>query len=147
MGEVLTVGIIFGMVSWVTWVIATNIRRGHSARAVAALHSKLLDKVTSNQELLAYVESDAGRRFLESSTTSGANPSGRILNAVQAGAITALAGTAMLIVRTEERFDMDGREVLVVCGAILLAIGIGFLVSACISYVLCRSWGLFRTQR
>jgi hypothetical protein len=69
------------------------------------------------------------------------------LNAVQAGFITALAGTAMLIIRTEERIDMDGREVLVVCGSLLLAIGVGFLISACISYVLCRSWGLFRTQK
>jgi len=49
--------------------------------------------------------SQSGRRFLESATTSEANPSGRILNAIQAGAIAALAGGAMLIVRTEERFD------------------------------------------
>jgi hypothetical protein len=146
MQEVLTVGIVFGMVSWVTWVIANAIRRGRTARAVADLHSKLLDKCTSNQELLSYLESEAGRRFLESTTTSGANPSGRILNAVQAGAIAALAGGAMLIVRTEEHFDWDGRQFLVVCGAVLLAIGLGFLVSACISYVLCRSWGLLRSQ-
>jgi hypothetical protein len=146
MQEVLTVAIVFGMVGWVTWVIATTIRRGHTARAVADLHSKLLDKCTSNQELLSYLESQPGRRFLESTTTSGANPSGRILNAIQAGAILSLAGGAMLIVRTAERIDWDGGEFLVVCGSVLLAIGLGYLVSAGISYVLCRSWGLFRSQ-
>jgi len=146
MNEVLTVGIIFGMVSWVTWVIANAIRRGQTARTVANLHSKLLDKCTSNQELLSYLESQSGRRFLESTTTSEANPSGRILNAIQAGAITALAGGAMLIVRTEQRMDWDGREFLLICGAVLLAIGVGYLVSAAMSYVLCRSWGLFRQQ-
>jgi len=113
---------------------------------VADLHSRLLDKCTSNQELLSYLESQPGRRFLESTTTSGSNPSGRILNAVQAGSIAALAGGAMLIVRTEERFDWDGRQFLVIFGSVLLAIGLGFLVSAAISYVLCRSWGLFRSQ-
>jgi hypothetical protein len=146
MQEVLTVAIVFGMVSWVTWVIANAIRRGQTARTVANLHSKLLDKCTSNQELLSYLESQSGRRFLESTTTSEANPSGRILNAIQAGAITALAGGAMLIVRTEQRMDWDGREFLLICGAVLLAIGVGYLVSAAMSYVLCRSWGLFRQQ-
>ena len=146
MQEVLTVAIVFGMVGWVTWVIANAIRRGHTARAVADLHSRLLDKCTSNQELLSYLESQPGRRFLESTTTSGSNPSGRILNAVQAGSIAALAGGAMLIVRTEQRFDWDGRQFLVIFGSVLLAIGLGFLVSAAISYVLCRSWGLFRSQ-
>src|SRR6185369_13798843 len=138
MQEVLTVAIVFGMVGWVVWVIANAIRRGHTARAVADLHSRLLDKCTSNQELLSYLESQPGRRFLESTTTSGSNPSGRILNAVQAGSIAALAGGAMLIVRTEERFDWDGRQFLVIFGSVLLAIGLGFLVSAAISYVLCR---------
>jgi hypothetical protein len=146
MQEVLTVAIVFGMVSWVTWVIASTIRRGHTARAVANLHSKLLDKCTSNQELLSYLESQSGRRFLESTTTSESNPSGRILNAIQAGTIAALAGGAMLIVRTEERLDWDGREFLVIFGSLLLAIGLGYLVSAAVSYVLCRSWGLFRSQ-
>jgi hypothetical protein len=145
MQEVLTVAIVFGMVSWVTWVIASTIRRGHTARAVANLHSKLLDKCTSNQELLSYLESQSGRRFLESTTTSESNPSGRILNAIQAGTIAALAGGAMLIVRTEERLDWDGREFLVIFGSLLLAIGLGYLVSAAVSYVLCRSWGLFRS--
>jgi hypothetical protein len=146
MQEVLTVAIIFGMVSWVTWVIANAIRRGHTARAVANLHSKLLDKCTSNQELLSYLESQSGRRFLESTTTSESNPSGRILNAIQAGTIAALAGGAMLVVRTEEHLDWDGREFLVIFGSLLLAIGLGYLVSAAVSYVLCRSWGLFRSQ-
>lgn len=146
MQEVLTVAIVFGMVGWVTWVIANAIRRGHTARGVADLHSKLLDKCTSNTELLSYLESQSGRRFLESTTTNEANPPGRILNAIQAGAIAALAGGAMLIVRTVEHVDWDGGEFLVVFGSVLLAIGLGFLVSAAISYVLCRSWGLFRSQ-
>jgi hypothetical protein len=146
MQEVLTVAIVFGMVGWVVWVIANAIRRGHTARAVAELHTRLLDKCTSNQELLSYLESQPGRRFLESTTTSGSNPPGRILNAITAGMIASLSGAAMLIARTEEHFDWDGRQFLIVFGSVLLAIGVGFLVSAVISYVLCRSWGLFRSQ-
>ena len=143
MHDVFIVGIIFGMVSWVSWVIATNIRRGHTARNVAQLHSKLLDRCTSNQDLLSYLESEPGRQFLESSSTTGANPPGRILNAIQAGAIFALVGGALLIVHTGWT-DQDAQQALVIFGSVALAVGLGFLISAAISFMLCKSWGLLR---
>ena len=59
------VAIIFGVFGWVVWVITTNIRRSKAARAVADLHAKLLDRCSSNNELLMYLESESGRRFLE----------------------------------------------------------------------------------
>ena len=145
MQEVFTVGIVFGMISWVVWVIATNIRQGHVAGNVARLHSQLLDKCASNQDLLSYLESGPGRRFLESSATSGANPSGRILNAVQAGAIFTLVGGAILIAHRGMTVGFDERQSLLLIGSIALAVGIGFLISAAVSYVLCKSWGLLRS--
>ena len=144
MHDVFIVGIIFGMFSWVTWVIATNIRRGHVSRQVAQLHSKLLDRCASNQDLLSYLESEPGRQFLESSSTTSANPSGRILNAVQFGAIFSLVGGALLIVHTGWT-DEDARQASVIFGSVALAAGLGFLISAAISFMLCKSWGLLRT--
>jgi hypothetical protein len=145
MKEVFVVSIVFGMISWVTWVIASSIRKGHSARAVADLHSKLLDKCGSSQELVAYLESKAGQRFLESTATVPTDPPTRILNAIQAGFILALAGGAMLLVRMEIG-DLDTRLSLVVSGSVSLAVGLGFLLSAAVSYILCQSWGLMRSQ-
>ena len=81
------VAIIFGVFGWVVWVITTNIRRSKAARAVADLHAKLLDRCSSNNELLMYLESESGRPFLELASTSGATPFTRILNAVQAGIV------------------------------------------------------------
>jgi hypothetical protein len=141
MPEIPIVAIIFGVFGWVVWVIATNIRRSKAVRHVADLHAKLLDKCAANQDLLRYIESEPGRRFLESATVGQTAPASRILNAVQAGAILALAGAAILIVRTIEE-SMDVRDFLAFLGAVLAAIGVGFLISAAVSYGLCRSWGL-----
>ena len=133
--------VIFTTGGWVCWILSTNIRRSHTARAVAELHSKLLDKCAASQDLMAYIESDAGRKFLESASTENANPTGRILNAIQAGAIALFIGLAELIVRvTVLNSDVD--RFLLVSGAIAVAIGIGFLISAAMSFVLCKAWGL-----
>ncbi|HEX4772737.1 MAG TPA: hypothetical protein VH351_18025 [Bryobacteraceae bacterium] len=141
MNDVLVVLVVFSGVSTMLYIIATAIRRTRSVRAVADLHAKLLDKCASNQDLAGYLESTAGRKFLESVTTERANPAGRILNAVQAGAVLTLVGVAELIVRGAG-FGVDGDHSLLVSGAIALAIGVGFLVSAAISFVLCKSWGI-----
>jgi hypothetical protein len=144
MPEIPIVAIIFGVFGWIVWVIATNIRRSKTAREVADLHAKLLDRCAANQDILRYIESEPGRRFLESATVGQAAPHTRILNAVQAGAILALAGAAILIVRGIEE-SMDVRDFLAFLGAVLAAIGVGFLISAAVSYGLCRSWGLLNT--
>jgi ABC-type multidrug transport system fused ATPase/permease subunit len=133
--------VIFATVGWVCWTISTNVRRSHAARAVAELHSKLLDKCAASQDLMAYIESDTGRKFLESASTENANPTGRILNAIQAGAIALFIGIAELLVRVTV-LNTDTDRFLLVSGAIALAIGIGFLISAAMSFVLCKSWGL-----
>jgi hypothetical protein len=139
--DVPIVATIFGTFGWVVYTISTNIRKAQASRAVADLHSKLLDKCAASQDLVAYVESGAGRRFLESAGTEGSQPWSRILGAMQAGFVLSLVGTAELIVRTLEQYT-DTAEFLLISGAIALAIGVGFLISAVASFALSKSWGL-----
>ncbi len=91
-----------GLIGWIAWVIFSNIRRYKIARYQAEVHSKLLEKFGRSEELLAYLESDAGKRFLESASIEQGktNPFGRILGAVQAGLILTLAGAALLFLRS-----------------------------------------------
>ena len=52
------------------WLIRTAVdyrRWGRLAKVQAEAHTKLLDRFTGNDELLAYVQSPAGARFLKSS--------------------------------------------------------------------------------
>jgi hypothetical protein len=109
---------------------------------VAQIHARLLDKIGTTQDLVAYIESDAGSKFLE--TANGAatpTPSMKILDAIRVGIVLAFAGAAELILRASNA-SPDGAEFLNVSGGILLAIGLGFLVSAFASYTLSKSWGL-----
>ncbi|MBV8833163.1 MAG: hypothetical protein JO108_28530 [Acidobacteriaceae bacterium] len=144
--DIFIVPTIFFTFGFIVWTIATNIRRSKAARAVADLHTRVLDKCAASQDLLSYLESDAGRQFLESAGTETTNPSGRILNAVQAGFILSLVGGAFLAVRAAP-IDPDASQILLVLGSVALAIGVGFLLSAATSYVLCKNWGLLNPMQ
>ena len=139
--DVPIVATIFGTFGWVVYTISTNIRKAHASRSVADLHSKLLDKCAASQDLIAYLESGSGRKFLESAGTEGSQPWSRILSAMQTGFVLSLVGVAELIVRSLEQ-NADTGEFLLISGAIALAIGVGFLISAATSFVLSKSWGL-----
>jgi hypothetical protein len=65
---------------------------------------------------------------------------------MQAGFVLSLVGAAELIVRNLEH-DFDTSDFLLISGAIALAIGIGFLISAATSFALSRSWGLLTPSR
>jgi hypothetical protein len=54
------------MFSWIAWVIFSTIRRYKIAKLQAEVQSRLLDKVGSGQELLAYAQTEAGKSLLES---------------------------------------------------------------------------------
>jgi hypothetical protein len=141
MPEVVIVPVIFGVFAFIVWTITTNIRRAKTARIVADLHAKVLEKCAGSQELMGYVQSDAGRRFLESAANGQPNSVVRILNAIQGGTILSLLGGAFIIV-SQMHHDIDAREILITFGYLVMAVGLGFLVSAAISYLLCKSWGL-----
>jgi hypothetical protein len=131
-----------GMVSWIAWVIFSNLRRYKIARYQAEVHTKLLEKFGRSEELLAYLESEAGKRFLESASIEQAkpNPFARILWAVQAGLILTLAGVALLFLRSRVPDIAEG--FFLVLGALAVAIGVGFVLAAGASYGLSRSFGL-----
>jgi hypothetical protein len=130
-----------GLFCWIAWVIFSNLRRYKIARYQAEVHTKLLEKFGRSEELLAYLESEAGKRFLESASIEQAkpNPFARILWAVQAGLILTLAGVALLFLRSRVP---DAAEGFLVLGALAVAIGVGFVLTAGASYGLSRSFGL-----
>ena len=60
----------FGMaIAVITWLIRTLVdyrRWSRLAKVQTDVHTKLLDRFTSNEDLLAYIQSPAGSKFLES---------------------------------------------------------------------------------
>jgi len=123
----------------VVWIIFATIRRYKTAKLQAGVQTKLLEKFGSGQELLAYIQSDAGKRFTESLTMEQRTPYGRILGATQAGVILILLGLALLFLRGRVS---GGEEGFLVSGTIILSLGVGFGLSAALSFFLSKSLGL-----
>jgi hypothetical protein len=131
--------IMFVLFGFVVWTVFSTIRRYKTAKLQAGLQTKLLEKFSSGQELLAYVQSDAGRQLMESLTMEQRTPHGRILGAAQAGVILVLLGLALLFLRGRVSGGEDG---FLASGTIILSLGVGFGLSSALSYFLSKSFGL-----
>jgi len=116
-------------------------------------HTRLMERLTSNEELLSYMQSPAGRRFLEAApipVDGGPKmlnaPFGRILWSVQAGVVVAALGAGLIYASTRlgaSATFSDGELPLLVIGIAAVAIGAGFFVSALAAYGLSHRLGLF----
>ena len=123
-------------------------RRWHRISKVnAEVHNKILDRFGSNEELLAYIDSPAGRRFLEATPIAPnavgsrvAAPYGRILLSVQVGVL--LLALALGFMWVSSRAIEEVAEVFMGLSIVGLALGVGCVVSAVASYALSRKLGL-----
>jgi hypothetical protein len=113
-------------------------------------HSKLLDRLTSNEDLLAYIQTPAGRQFLEAAPVSvgprplaiGA-PINRILWSAQAGVILILVGAGLRFSRGQ--VVDEAAQVLSVLGVLGMSLGAGFAISALVAFGISKALGLFET--
>jgi hypothetical protein len=146
-GPFLVFVIILGALLWVLKVILENRRWGKVAKVQSEVHSKLLEKFGASQELLAYMETEAGKRFLESQpfqleaqgTRPTPYPFGRILLSMQLGVVVLLVGMGLLYLRGHVT---EGAEGCLILGTLATTVGIGFLLSAAASYGLSQHLGL-----
>jgi len=141
----------FGMgIGLIIWLIRTLVdfkRWSRLAKVQTEAHTKILDRFTANDDLLAYVQSPAGSKFLQSSPilldagsrTMGA-PLGRILWSVQGGVVLIAGGIGLQAVST--RVSDASSQPLHALGVLGIALGLGFLVSAIISFVISQRLGL-----
>jgi hypothetical protein len=138
---------IAGALGWLVRTAVDYRRWGRLAKVQAEAHTKLLDRFTGNEELLAYVQSPAGRKFLQSSPISldGATrtmsaPLSRILWSMQAGVVLTAAGIGMNYV--SRHIDPDKADPVFTFSVILISLGIGFIASSALSWVMSRRLGL-----
>jgi hypothetical protein len=139
--------VITGLVVWFIRMLITTRRWNKLSRVQYEVHSKLLDRFNSNEDLLAYMQTSAGRRFLESAPIplpdeprSMAAPISRILWSMQVGVVLLLTGIGLLYVSST--FIDEPADLFRVLGVIALALGGGFIVSAAAAYFLSRRLGL-----
>jgi hypothetical protein len=119
------------------WLRATRIQ--------SEFHNRLLERMGSSSEVLAYAQS-SGRDLLPPvpQVDAGASlltpPFGRILWSMQAGLVAAAAGIGLLIVKPY--VVEEAGEMLLTLGVLILSLGVGFALAAAASYILSQRLGL-----
>jgi hypothetical protein len=132
-----------GALLWLIRILLENRRWSRVFRQQTEIHSKLIDRFATNQELLEYMSTEAGRRFLEASPIpidpdrSHALPGGvaRILGPVQFGIVFSLLGFGLLLFHP-----------LFMVGVIAMMLGLGFILSAIVSWRISARLGLLPNQ-
>jgi len=140
--------VVTGVLAWLVKTIVAQRRWKHLAAVQTDVHNKILDRLGSSNELLAYIQSPAGRRFLESAPipvdddrVSPRAPVARLLWSVQAGVVLIAAGIGMQFI--SRGVPPGASEPLLALGILGLSVGIGFVVSAIAGFVVTRRLGLW----
>jgi hypothetical protein len=140
-------GMAIGLIVWLTRTLVDYRRWSRLAKVQTDAHTKLLDRFTANEDLLNYIKTPAGSKFLESSPImldaaprSVGAPLARILWSVQGGVVLMAGGIGLQFVSLH--LGGDNPEPLQALGVIAIALGLGFVVSAIISYILSKRLGL-----
>lgn len=138
---------VLGSLLWLFRVLLENRRWGRIFKMQTEVHSRLLDKFSANEELITYMQSEAGKRFLEAApipTVIGQGPQmsshvARILGPLQLGVVLAMVGSGLLYLRNSISEMGQG---LLVFGTLALMLGIGFILAAAVSWGLASHFGL-----
>jgi hypothetical protein len=141
----------FGMaIALLVWLIRTLVdyrRWNRLAKVQTDVHTKILDRFTANDDVIAYIQSPAGSKFLQSSPIlldaaprSVGAPLSRILWSVQGGVVLIAGGIGLYVVSA--RLSDDASQPLHALGVLGIALGVGFVVSAIISFVISQRLGL-----
>jgi len=141
---------IVGALLWLIRLLLENRRWGRAFKTQAEVHGRLIEKFASSQEMLAYMETDAGKRFLEAAPIATEVPQQRIPNLVarviatlQIGVVLTLLGVGLVFMRHSVP---GGAAAMLVLGTIVLMPGVGFMISAGITWVLARRLGLIEDR-
>jgi len=132
---------------WLVRQFLENRRWGRIFKLQSDVHGRLIDKFGSNQELAGYMESEAGKRFLEAAPIPVGfdeqqrvpNAVARVLTPLQIGIVLVLLGIGFFLLR---HIRTEMYEPMLVFGTITLMPGLGFIISAGITWVLAGRLGL-----
>jgi hypothetical protein len=142
----------FVTVGWLGRLIVDHRRWLRVTKIQTDVHAKLFDRLTSNEELVAYIQTPSGQRFLQSAPIPidagpravGA-PISRILWSVQAGIVLAVVGIGLWLAKSNAIDEISGP--LNIVAILIVALGVGFAISAAVAYAMSLRLGLLEPPK
>src|SRR5271169_4047134 len=121
-----------GGLLWLTHVLLENRRWNRIFKLQTDVHGRLIERFGTSQEVLTYMSTDAGKRFLEATPIAVGfehqppvpSPVARVLTPLQIGIVLALLGAGLLSLH---HTVPDGHNALLVIGTVVLMPGLGFI--------------------
>ena len=121
--------------AWVVWAILEWRKTRHKSQ----LQNKIVDKFSSVQEFNEFLQSKEGNKFLNFVKFNGLAPKEKLLSSLSKGVILVTLGIALILVG---QIFPDEMKYFIAIGIVLIALGVGFLLSTFISYTLSKKWGI-----
>ena len=146
--------VLIAILSVFVWLVKTLVdhrRWLRTSKVQVEMHGKLVDRLTTNEDLLAYAQSPAGSRFLESTPialdadTRTTAPVSRIIWSMQAGIVLMALGGGLWFVQTNAIEEV--RQAILVIQSIAGSVGVGLLVSAVAAYVVSGRLGILPPRK
>lgn len=125
--------------AWVVWIILEWRKMRHKS----LLQNKVVDKFQTGQEFGDFLESPGGHKFLSFLKFNGVAPREKILSYLTRGIIITAFGISLIIIG---QIFPEGSKHLLAFGIVFIALGVGFLMSTLISYILCKKWGIIEEK-
>ena len=122
---------LFAAVVLIIWLLLRQ--RQARTQVRAEFHKQLLDKFSSGREFADFLESKGSQRFLEELWSQKMGPKEQTLRCVRNGTILTVLGLGMLGLSWMTKG-------FVFAGVIVLALGVGYLISTAISHRLSKQW-------
>ena len=141
----ITTGIVF-----LVKTVVEHRRWQRAMKAQSDLNTKLIDRFASSEELLTYLQSPQGKLLTDAPALPHAAPRAmgaplsRIFWSMQSGIVLGALGAGLIVVSTTAG-EPEVATFLNGVGIVVLMIGIGFAVSAVVSYLLSQRLGLVQS--
>jgi hypothetical protein len=139
---------VIGGLVWLIRTLLEHRRWSRVSRVQTDIYNKLLDRFTSHEDLLRYVQSAAGKDFIQGAIApiSTGTPSpvsapvSRILWSAQVGVILFAIGAGLQLV--SGRLHADVSASVSTLGVLALCGGLGFAASAVVAWIVSRRLGI-----
>ncbi|HSR49738.1 MAG TPA: hypothetical protein VLV83_02850 [Acidobacteriota bacterium] len=130
---ILGVSVVCTLIGWVFYVISNWWLQNRRLSQTTELHRRLLDRMGDAESFGRFLESEAGRRMVESLSQEAPRPALRgsgVLRALQAGVVLIMLSLAMFALGRFYPFT----ENYLAGGIIFMAIGLGLILAGLLAY-------------
>ncbi|MGA3371286.1 MAG: hypothetical protein ABSC48_05940 [Terracidiphilus sp.] len=138
MADILVPIAVFTMVGWIAWVTFSSVRRIKVAKVQGEVAEALLARFDSAQAMLAYVETEGGKKLLSSLVQEAGTAYGSILDCIRWGLVFLIVGGTLCWMHAAGVVDHDAQ----VMGILAVALGVALEAAAAVSYLASRALGL-----